>query len=59
MGAVSISRMGGPPPFIALAKTLATIKHTMDKHTYICTHTHVCTVLSRCIGYYIHVCLSF
>ena len=22
MGAVSISRMGGPPPFIALAKTL-------------------------------------
>ena len=27
MGAVSISRMGGPPPFIALAKTL-TITHT-------------------------------
>ena len=24
MGAVSISRMGGPPPFIALAKTLGT-----------------------------------
>ena len=26
MGAVSISRMGGPPPFIALAKTLLYIE---------------------------------
>ena len=29
MGAVSISRMGGPPPFIALAKTLQDIAFTM------------------------------